>query len=120
MALLKIIIMAIVYMTGGICYIYPLPAADRTVSEHLLTVEVFFRENCSECKAVKEEIIPNIQKQFVDKCLFQWRDVNDQENYLLLSAYLEFFNISNNAPVYVVVGQKDILTHTCPNKLLKG
>ena len=77
-----------------------------------LVIELFFRPNCSECRNVKQNILPELESEFADSCSFLKRDVSDKDNYLLLSAYLEFFNIAHNAPVYIVVGSNNLLAGT--------
>ena len=97
------------------CFSTLLFAKDITSSDiktDKLLVELFFRQNCQECYKVKNDILPQIEYEFNDQCVFHKLDIADAKNYLRLSAYLEFFKCTQNAPVYIVVGKTIILSGT--------
>lgn len=102
-------------ITGSLLIILILPlSAEESQStiqrSKRVLVEIFFRQHCPECNSVKEEVIPDIQAEFADYCSFQWLDLKQKDNYLRLSAYLEFFSITNNAPVYIVINKNYMLS----------
>ena len=60
-------------------------ANDVNPSDHKsdkLQVEIFFRQNCSECDKVKNEILPAIESAFGNQCSFCKLDLSDSKNYL--------------------------------------
>ena len=46
----------------------------------------FYSENCHACQKTKHEVMPEIEKEFLDKVIIEYMDTADLNNYQLMLA----------------------------------
>ncbi|MFH0918616.1 MAG: hypothetical protein V1830_05730 [Candidatus Omnitrophota bacterium] len=61
-------------------------AADNSSPSKLI---IFHSLSCHRCIQVKQEVMPQIESEFKDKVIFEYRDVGQIENYKLLLGLLQ-------------------------------
>lgn len=60
---------------------------------------VFYSPSCHECTKVKNELMPDIEREFKDKIEIEYRDITDIENYKFLLSLKE----KNRADIKIVL-----------------
>lgn len=67
---------------------------------------VFYSPGCHRCIQVKNEIMPEIEREFKDRIKVEYRDITDKENYALLLSLKEEYKvkIKNVWPVFYFEG----------------
>jgi len=50
---------------------------------------IFYSPGCHQCVQAKQEVMPQIEIEFKDKLIFEYRDISDLENYKLLLGLLQ-------------------------------
>lgn len=68
---------------------------------------VFHSSTCKRCIEVKNEVMPEIEKEFKNRILIEYRDIADIENYKLMLSLKETYNAKDikGLPVFYLSGQ---------------
>ena len=61
-------------------------AVDNSASVKLI---IFHSPSCHRCIEIKQELMPEIEKEFKDRTIFEYRDVSQVENYKMLLGLLQ-------------------------------
>jgi cytochrome c biogenesis protein CcdA len=77
-----ILLSALLFPLGGLAY-----SADE--SRDLPVLVMFYSPGCHRCIKAKQEYLPPITEKFKDRVIFQYRDLNNVENYKLFLAIEE-------------------------------
>lgn len=80
-----------------------LSQASAQASVDPVIVDFFFEPGCSECRTVREEIVPVLEDRFEGFYLLHERDISVRSNGLLLVQHQERLGVEENAPVSMVV-----------------
>lgn len=86
------------YLTG---FVY-----SQGYSQDIRKLIVFYSPSCHKCIQVKNEIMPEIEKEFKDKIKVEYRDIAYKENYALLLSLEEKYKVKmkNVWPVFYFEG----------------
>ncbi|MBU4346396.1 MAG: hypothetical protein KKH29_03600 [Candidatus Omnitrophica bacterium] len=85
-----------------------IPAYAQEDTSRLGKLLFFHSPTCQKCIEVKNELIPDIEKEFQGKILIEYRDITDIQNYKLLLSLKEKYNaqdIKNTLPVFFLEGR---------------
>jgi len=79
----------------------------REPSLNMPKLTVFYSPTCHKCTAVKNELMPDIEKKFKDKILIEYLDVSDIQNYKLMLGLQERYGVKtkNVLPVFYLEGR---------------
>ncbi len=67
---------------------------------------LFYSQDCHACQKVKNEVMPDIEKEFFDKIIIEYLDIGDVKNYELLLALKEKYNTyDKSVPTVFIEGK---------------
>jgi cytochrome c biogenesis protein CcdA len=78
-------------------------ARERRPTPKLL---FFYSENCHACQKTKHEVMPEIEREFIDKIIIEYLDTADLNNYQLMLALKEKYKcLESGVPSAFIDGQ---------------
>jgi len=81
-------------------------ARDKRPTPKLL---FFFSENCHACQKTKHEVMPEIEREFLDKIIFEYLDTGDMGNYQLMLALKQKYLCADTGVPSVFIDGKFIV-----------
>jgi thiol-disulfide isomerase/thioredoxin len=89
-----------------ICSVFSIPAYSQTQPDERNKLVVFNSPGCHKCIETKNEIMPDIEKEFKGRIQTEYRDITDIENYKLLLSLKEKYGskLENILPVFYFQG----------------
>jgi len=83
---------------GGIA-----PGTQMSPAVNPILISYFFQPGCKECRAVSNEVLPELAVRCDGFYSLEWRDVGIESNYLQLVMFQERLNVRENESVCMVV-----------------
>jgi cytochrome c biogenesis protein CcdA len=85
----------------------PIACFSQQGETSLRRLIIFYSPSCHQCIRIKNELMPNIEKEFHDKILIEYRNINDIENYKYLLALREKYktDIEIKVPLFYFEGK---------------
>jgi len=89
-----------------ICLAFSVLAYAQMQADEGAKLIIFYSPSCHKCMEAKNEIMPDIEKEFNGRILAEYRDITDIENYKLLLSLKEKYGskIENVLPVFYFNG----------------
>lgn len=90
-----------------LCLLIPLFASADEAGKSLRELVVFYSPSCHKCIQIKNELMPQIEKEFKDKIIVVYRDVSELTNYGSLITLKKTYaaeKVKNIWPVFYCAG----------------
>ncbi|MFH1458105.1 MAG: hypothetical protein ABIG31_02925 [Candidatus Omnitrophota bacterium] len=96
----------ILMLVPGLLFIFT-PALAQPQPRDLSKLIVFFSPSCHRCTEIKNTVMPDIEKQYKDSIVIEYRDISDIENYKFLLSLRDKYNpkMALRVPIFFFKGK---------------